>query len=600
MKNSRYHILGEVGQGQFGKVFCGCDRTTGQLFALKSLDHLRFPTHSFLKELAILVRLNHPNIVSFHGVEYRHIGRYIIMDYCQGGTLRQLIESKIDLSLIQKLGLVQDALRGLEHIHQHRIIHCDLKPENILLDVTAQGWTAKIADFGIARFMGQPEARVNSSGDTGSPAYMAPERFYGRYSPESDLYAIGVLLYELVSGERPFSGMPIDVMKAHLNQPLRIPRPIPTLLKAIIRKALQKLPQHRYGSATEMRLVLETVITSLYHGNSAAASKPLEPALPLKPNLSKIKPSAKTFIRHLNIHPEQLQPFLECEQVIHRLWLRPQGCMIATQAEQGLHLWLQAIGGLQLLGTLPIPHPSSHPFPGACIDIDPQGQWLAVLHHTNPTDEPKSLSDLPQVLPSGHLKICRFSTLNTASNTARITELEGSPEQVWITSDRHLLIADAPTAQPLDSHSQLQRLRFWNRRGQSYWIYDFEDVIKTAVLSRTQDQLFAIAKSQNATGLIISLSPLKIKRIPLGVIADWICTAHWGYILGDRLGNIACLNRRGRTVAQAKLPLTTHQGISAAAFTDPATLLIATKQNEKGIVLSLDLSPYLPRSLLRL
>jgi Protein kinase domain len=606
MKNSRYYIFGEVGQGQFGKVFCGCDRSTGQLFALKSLDHLRFPTHSFLKELAILVRLNHPNIVSFHGVEYKHVGRYIIMDYCQGGTLRQLMESKIDLSLIQKLGLVQDTLLGLEHIHQHSIIHCDLKPENILLDVTAHGWTAKIADFGIARFIGQSEARVNSSGDTGSPAYMAPERFYGDYSPESDLYAIGVLLYELVSGERPFSGMPIDVMKAHLNQPLRIPRSIPTLLKAIIRKALQKLPQHRYSSATEMRLVLETVITSLSHGNSIAALKPLKPvllqqadALLLKPNPSlksrPLKSSAQTFVRQLNICPEQLQPYLEFEQVIYRLWLRPQGCMIATQSEQGLNLWLQSTDKVQALKALSIPHQSSGSLPSFCVDLDPQGRWFAMLGKSF-THELQPSSELAQMLPSSQLKICRFS----AFDTAKVIELEGSPEQVWITSDRHLLIADAPTAHPLKPHSSHQRLQFWNRRGQSLWTYNFEGAIKTAVLSRTQNQLFAITEAQNATGLVISLSPLKIKRIPLNVCADWVCTAHWGYILGDLHGTITCLNRRGRTVAQAKLPLTANQEITAVAFTDPATLLIATQQDARGTVLSLDLSSHLPRSLLQL
>lgn len=596
MKNSRYHILGEVGQGQFGKVFCGCDRATGQLFALKSLDHRRFPTHSFLKELAILVRLNHFNIVSFHGVEYKHIGRYIVMDYCQGGTLRQLIESKTDLSLIQKLGLVQDTLLGLEHIHQHGIIHCDLKPENILLDVTGHGWIAKIADFGIARFIDQSEARANSSEDTGSPAYMAPERFYGDYSPESDLYAIGVLIYELVSGQRPFSGMPIDVMKAHLNQPLRIPKPVPTLLKAIIRKALQKLPQHRYRSATEMRLVLETVITSLYHANATAAVKPLEPVLPQQNASQRLKSNSQIFARQLKISPEQLQPYLEFEQVIHRLWLRPQGCMIATQAEQRLNLWLKSTGGIQSLGTLPILHLPSNPFPSGCVDVDPQGHWLAMLSGESLTDAPKPSSDSPQVQSGSHLKIGRFSDLATA----KIIKLENDAAQVWIASDRHLLIAYTPRTDLLAPHNLLQRLQFYNRRGQSYWTYDFEGVIKTAVLSRAQNQLFAITKAQDATGLIISLSSLKIKRVSLDIDADWICTAHWGYVLGDRLGNITCLNRRGRTMTQAKLPLTAHQEISAVAFTDPATLLIATQQNEKGIILSLDLSPHLPRSLLSL
>jgi serine/threonine protein kinase len=264
MTNSRYHILGEVGQGQFGQVFCGSDRTTGELVALKNLDHRRFKTRNFLRELAVLVRLDHPNIVSFHALEYNAKGRYIVMDYCQGGTLRHLMESKLELSLAQKLQIIRDILSGLEHVHDRNVIHCDLKPENILLNVTAQGWMAQVADFGIAHFNEKTE-ESGSTGNTGSPAYMAPERFYGKFSPASDLYAVGVILYELISGKRPFSGMPIEVMNAHFNHPLRIPKSVPMMLKTVIRKALQKLPQHRYTSAAQMQLALETAIATLEH-----------------------------------------------------------------------------------------------------------------------------------------------------------------------------------------------------------------------------------------------------------------------------------------------------------------------------------------------
>ncbi len=610
MKNSRYRILGEVGQGQFGKVFCGCDRATGQLFALKSLDHLRFPTHSFLKELAILVRLNHPNIVSFHGVEYRDAGRYIVMDYCQGGTLRQLLESKADLSLIQKLGLVQDTLRGIEHIHQRRIIHCDLKPENILLDVTVQGWSAKIADFGIARFTGNPEARATSSGDTGSPAYMAPERFYGRYSPESDLYAVGVLLYELVSGQRPFSGMPGDVMKAHLNQPLRIPKPIPTLLKAIIRKALQKLPQHRYSSATEMMLALEAVIASLRHAaptsvaqqsvvqQSAIAPRQQAAAKPNFPRPIATAAHSPNFVRPLQIRPEHLQPFSKFNQVICRLWFRPQGCLMMTQTPKELTLWLKSHAELQSLGTLPIPHQSSNPFPKVCVDIEPNGHWLTVLYGGGAASRPEAQSDLPDsAVQSSFLKICRLSHLHTEKWIA----LEHAADWVWMVSARHLLVACTPLAGSTERHRLHQRLEFWNRRGQFYWTYDLEGVIKAATLSSTTpNQLFAVVEAEPSIGMLIQLSPLKTKRIPLDVCADWVCAAHWGYVLGDRSGGIACLNRRGRTVAKAKLPLEAGYKITAVAFENPSTLLFAAQHNSSAFTHSLDLGVHLPRALMNL
>lgn len=581
MQNSRYRILGEVGQGQFGKVFCGCDRTTGQLFALKSLDHLRFPTHSFLKELAILVRLNHANIVSFHGVEYRDAGRYIVMDYCQGGTLRQLLESKAELSLIQKLGLVQDTLRGIEHIHQSRIIHCDLKPENILLDVTVQGWSAKIADFGIARFTGNPDAKLTSSGDTGSPAYMAPERFYGRYSPESDLYAVGVLLYELVSGQRPFSGMPIEVMKAHLNQPLRMPKPIPTLLKAIIRKALQKLPQHRYNSATEMILALEAVLASLLHAApTAAIALPQQSAL--KPNLFRASAgtaNAPSCIRSLKIRPEHLRPFAEFNQPILGLWSRPQGCTIATQTPQELTFWLKSQAGLQSLGTLPMPDRAADS-PNVYVDIEPNGQWLALLRNT---------------VQSSSLQVCKLSRLDAAQSIA----LEHRTDRVWAVSSRHLLAAYRPWSD--STELQQQRLEFWNRRGQSYWTYDLEGTIKAATLSSTiPNQLFAVVEAEPSIGMFIELSPLKIKRVALDICADWVCAARWGYVLGDRSGSIACLNRRGRTVARAKLPLEAGSEITAVALENPSTLSIAVQRNNKAFMFSVELGAHLPRALTNL
>lgn len=581
MQNSRYRILGEVGQGQFGKVFCGCDRTTGQLFALKSLDHLRFPTHSFLKELAILVRLNHANIVSFHGVEYRDAGRYIVMDYCQGGTLRQLLESKAELSLIQKLGLVQDTLRGIEHIHQSRIIHCDLKPENILLDVTVHGWSAKIADFGIARFTGNPDAKLTSSGDTGSPAYMAPERFYGRYSPESDLYAVGVLLYELVSGQRPFSGMPIEVMKAHLNQPLRMPKPIPTLLKAIIRKALQKLPQHRYNSATEMILALEAVLASLLHAApTAAIALPQQSAL--KPNLFRASAgtaNAPSCIRSLKIRPEHLRPFAEFNQPILGLWSRPQGCTIATQTPQELTFWLKSQAGLQSLGTLPMPDRAADS-PNVYVDIEPNGQWLALLRNT---------------VQSSSLQVCKLSRLDAAQSIA----LEHRTDRVWAVSSRHLLAAYRPLSD--STELQQQRLEFWNRRGQSYWTYDLEGTIKAATLSSTiPNQLFAVVEAEPSIGMFIELSPLKIKRVALDICADWVCAARWGYVLGDRSGSIACLNRRGRTVARAKLPLEAGSEITAVALENPSTLSIAVQRNNKAFMFSVELGAHLPRALTNL
>ncbi|NEQ95630.1 MAG: serine/threonine protein kinase [Cyanothece sp. SIO2G6] len=251
---SRYRILGLVGQGQFGKVYCAIHRKTGKLFALKNLERERFPTHQFLRELRFLLSLQHPNIVTCHAVEHTATGRHLVMDYCEGGTLRSLMVDDVGLPLNQGMQLVMDVLQGLDEAHRQKIVHCDIKPENILLTLTAKGWSAKISDFGIARV--NKEVYGRSAGNTGSPAYMAPERFYSQYSLVSDIYAVGVMMFELLVGHRPFTGTPKALMAAHLNQVVQFPETmspdVPDALKEVVDTALQKLPARRFQSAREM------------------------------------------------------------------------------------------------------------------------------------------------------------------------------------------------------------------------------------------------------------------------------------------------------------------------------------------------------------
>ncbi|MEM8830490.1 MAG: serine/threonine-protein kinase [Cyanobacteria bacterium P01_G01_bin.19] len=249
---SRYQILHSLGQGQHGRVFCGMHRQTKELVALKELDRQKFPTKNFLRELGFLVTLQHPNIVSCKGLEYSQTGRFLIMDYCQGGTLRNLMETEKNLDLALSLDLIADILSGLEYARDRNIVHRDIKPENILLESKGNLIVARIADFGIARLGEEPNPTQANLGDTGSPAYMAPEQFYGRYYHSSDLYAVGIILYELIMGERPFSGNFGLLRSSHLNQTVHLDRKIPFLLRSVVSKALQKLPQKRFDSADEM------------------------------------------------------------------------------------------------------------------------------------------------------------------------------------------------------------------------------------------------------------------------------------------------------------------------------------------------------------
>ena len=253
---SKYRILGLVGRGQFGKVLCALIRDTGKLVALKELEHKRFPTSKLLRELRFLLTLQHENIVTCTALMHHQNYRYLVMDYCEGGTLRDLMNHSKTLSVQQCFDLINEILLGLEHAHGENIIHCDIKPENILLKITAKVWLAKISDFGIARL--SQEIGLDSN-NTGSPGYMAPERFYGQFSAGSDIYAVGIILYELFVGKRPFSGMPNELMNAHLNHRITIPDRLPRSLAKIITKSLEKLPKRRYTSAKEMRQDLEEI-----------------------------------------------------------------------------------------------------------------------------------------------------------------------------------------------------------------------------------------------------------------------------------------------------------------------------------------------------
>ncbi|MBF2036364.1 MAG: serine/threonine protein kinase [Leptolyngbyaceae cyanobacterium T60_A2020_046] len=253
-RRSNYRSLGLVGQGQFGQVYCAVHRKTGQLVALKNLNRDRLNTHRFLRELRFLLSLEHSNIANCHTLEHSANGRQIVLDYCEGGTLRSLIDQEAQFSLPEVIALIVELLTALDHAHQAGIVHCDIKPENVLLVITPGGWQVKVSDFGIARL--NQELKGQHSGATGSPAYMAPERFYHQYSVASDIYAVGIILFELLVGDRPFSGTPSQLMVAHLNQSVMIPPQVPAALHEPLKKALRKLAGQRFRSAGEMKAAL--------------------------------------------------------------------------------------------------------------------------------------------------------------------------------------------------------------------------------------------------------------------------------------------------------------------------------------------------------
>lgn len=283
----RYQILESIGSGQFGQVYRGRCLQTQEIVAIKELSLKTVSTLKFIRELRALSHSRHPNLVNLSGVEYSPDGRYLILEYCDRGTLRDVItqDDTIDWhdipKLQLKLQLIQDILRGLSHLHDHGICHCDLKPENILLIQADTGLQAKVADLGsaIRREILINEQELGIDANPGSPAYMAPERFYGDFSPQTDLYSVGIMLYELLLQERPFSGQVQELTQGHLSKSLATPDSIPFFLKSILEKALQKLPHARFQSAAEMLERLDLALLMLQSNGNPADSLTSEPVI---------------------------------------------------------------------------------------------------------------------------------------------------------------------------------------------------------------------------------------------------------------------------------------------------------------------------------
>jgi formylglycine-generating enzyme required for sulfatase activity len=189
-------------------------------------------------------------------LEAQVYGDYVVIasEYASGGTLRKWMESHRypSTSLEEKVKVVSEILDGLGHLHARGVIHRDIKPENVLL----QGETPRLADFGLARVL---QTSMLSKSITGSPRYMAPETFEGRYSVQTDIWSIGILLYELLAEEQPYTNTElIPLINEITNKsPRPLPASVPRPLQQVVKTALQKDPAQRYKSAADMRAKLE-------------------------------------------------------------------------------------------------------------------------------------------------------------------------------------------------------------------------------------------------------------------------------------------------------------------------------------------------------
>ena len=261
--SGRYELLKLIGSGGMANVFEAKDLLEDKIVAIKVLKEEYLTNDEFVRrfrnESKVIAVLDHPNIVKVYDVNFTGAEQYIVMEYIDGITLKQYITHQGHLRWKDSVHFVTQILRALSHAHERGVIHRDIKSQNIML---LRDGTIKVMDFGIARFA-REDIRTMDDKAIGSVHYISPEQACGEESDEkSDIYSVGVLLYEMLTGRVPFDGeTPEQVAMKHIHQkPIPISKlqpDVPTGLCEIVEKAMQKDKNLRYRSAAEMLAAID-------------------------------------------------------------------------------------------------------------------------------------------------------------------------------------------------------------------------------------------------------------------------------------------------------------------------------------------------------
>ena len=272
----RYEVQQKIGVGGMADVYRGKDTLLGRPVAIKIL-HQNFGSDQdfvarFKREAQAAGKLNHPNVVSMYDVGFDQGFHYIVMEYVSGCTLKEYIQHHGDQVTVQEAVKITVAIaEGLEHAHMMGIVHCDVKPHNILITDSGR---VKVTDFGIARVINSATTMMYTNSVMGSAHYISPEQASGKsINVSTDIYSLGVVLYELLTGEVPFRGeTPVSVALQHVKDRVVAPRiknaMIPPQLEQVVLMALEKEPGKRFGSISEMIQALRMSLG--YRGGTSA------------------------------------------------------------------------------------------------------------------------------------------------------------------------------------------------------------------------------------------------------------------------------------------------------------------------------------------
>src|SRR4029079_16310852 len=268
----KYRVVEHLGRGGMAEVYKGYQPNLDRYVALKLMHAFMAADQDFIsrfeREAKNVAALRHPNIVQVYDFDVHNGTPYMVMEYIEGGTLKSHLEDLAkagkQLSIAEAVHVVSEVGKALSYAHSHQMIHRDVKPANVLMEV---GGRIILTDFGIAKILTGPSYTVTGA-TIGTPAYMSPEQGLGRPGDHrSDIYALGVMLYQLATGQLPYEAdTPLAVMLKHVNEPLPLPRTfkpdMPEGLERIILKAMAKNPADRFQAADEMRAQLSDLDTA--------------------------------------------------------------------------------------------------------------------------------------------------------------------------------------------------------------------------------------------------------------------------------------------------------------------------------------------------
>lgn len=274
----RYQILEKHGEGGMATVYKARDTRLERDVALKLIRRSAFPAEMldnilarFEREAKSLARLSHPNIVTVYDYGEHDGVPYLVLEYCPGGDLRQRLHGK-PMDWREAIRLTLPVAHALQAAHQAGVIHRDVKPSNIMFTKDGE---PKLSDFGIAKILETNEAATltGTGVGVGTPGYMAPEQWTGETSPKSDQYGLGTVLYELITGHKPYEAdTPAGILIKQTSQPLTPPRQfaqtIPSEVEAALLKALDKDPVGRYTDMAAFIKAFEALLTPAADANA--------------------------------------------------------------------------------------------------------------------------------------------------------------------------------------------------------------------------------------------------------------------------------------------------------------------------------------------